>query len=116
MAHHYMEETPKEENEPVKFNCHISAPENVNDGEIEPTPRECDGNTYPTVVAEMKKQPSAPPQHRASCPVPASVVAASSDLVEALPTLMVAVGVAYIIGVVTGAYVFSAPSIELPDL
>ena len=41
-----------------------------------------------------------------------SFVREPSELADALPTIFIGVGVAYVIGVLTGAVIFSSPSVE----
>lgn len=90
MVHHYQEEEserPLDDN--VKFNC-----------QIEP----------PHAEAPLPPEPDVPPPPKPApncCPMPP----VSSELVEALPTVLVAIGVAYLVGMATGAFIFS-PSLE----
>ena len=77
----------------VRYNCQIEAPFR----EAAPTPIE-------------EEQPQEPPAPKASCcPLPATSVPSSSELVEALPTILVGIGFAYAVGVLTGAFIFSSP-------
>lgn len=83
------------EQQQVKFNATIEPPFRENEPEPEPKPLE----TKP------------PPKRKdaACCPIgapPLLMSTGSSDLLDALPTILVGVGVAYAIGMATGAFLF----------
>tara|TARA_B100000212_G_scaffold313296_1_gene266106 strand:- start:914 stop:1240 length:327 start_codon:yes stop_codon:yes gene_type:complete len=108
MAHHYLEEEERESpdsvittGEHVRFNCQIEQPFRETAAE-DSLPEEPVGPP-PT---PKKKPPSC-------CPMPPiEPMTPSSDLVEALPTILVGIGFAYAIGMLTGAFIFSTPSLE----
>ena len=72
----------------VRYSCQIEPPVEV------PAPRE--------------ELPPPPPQKPPCCPV---LPDPASSLVDALPTILVGIGVAYAIGMLTGAFIFS-PVVE----
>ena len=83
------------DSEHVQFQCQITPPYR------EPLP------PVPEDVAPPQPPPKLPPPPPC-CPL--LPPGASSDLVEALPTILVGIGFAWAIGMVTGAFIFSAPS------
>ena len=93
MVHHYLEnekdDGPTAE-ETIKFNA-----------TIEPAHQECVEAPAPDTPPCCPKMPEVPP-----IPLP-FVAPPSSDLLEALPIIMVSIGVAYVIGVASGAFIFS---------
>ena len=91
MVHHYEEEKNTEEH--VRFNCSIEQPFTQPVDEPPPEP--------PPPTPKVKKE-------KATC-CPISPPAAHSDLVDALPTVLVAIGFAYAIGMLSGAFIFSSP-------
>jgi hypothetical protein len=106
MVHHYREDespdtvitTPGH----VTFNC-----------QIEPPFRE--QVEVPEVPEEEPEPPPPPPRKPkpSCCPVaPLAEAGSSSELVEALPTILVGIGVAYAIGMLTGAFIWS-PSADV---
>ena len=107
MVHHYREDEQRpseraKDDECVKFNCEITPP--FHESVVEPPP--------PTPEPEHEKKQSC---CASPVPVPAALAtigaSPSSDLVEALPTILVGISVAYAIGMLTGAFIFS-PSLE----
>ncbi len=77
------------EDEAVKFNATIEPPHADCPAAPPPSP------PTPTTAAEVPCCPVMP--HR------------SSDLVDALPVVLVGIGCAYAIGLATGAWIFSTP-------
>ena len=101
MVHHYLEEqsdTDTTTSEHVKFNCQIEQPF-----------RETAAEVLPPVEEEPDGPPPSPKKKPVCCPIPPPALTSSSDLVEALPTILVGIGVAYAIGMLTGAFIFSTP-------
>ncbi len=92
MVHHYLEEESDKggPSEGVKFNCVVEKP-------FGDAPAAAPAEEEPMI----ELPPAAPPP---CCPIPT----VSSDLLEALPTVLVAIGVAYVIGVASGAFIFSS--------
>ena len=85
--------------EHVKFNCQIEQPF-----------RETAAEILPPVEEEPDGPPPSPKKKPACCPLsPPPAPTSSSDLVEALPTILVGIGFAYAIGMLTGAFIFSTP-------
>ena len=95
MAHHYDEETFVKQEGEVAYNCVIMPPHAPESPQKEVVD-----------VAPPKKVDKA-----TCCPVYAPPPAPSSDLVDALPVILMGIGAAYVIGVVTGAFMF-VPSLE----
>ena len=81
---------------PVKFNAHVEPPFS------EEPPDE-----KPPLTPEKPKIPL----HECCDSTPLSYHS-TDPLVEALPIILVGVGVAWIVGVATGAWIFSIPSSE----
>ena len=53
-----------------------------------------------------------PPPPMTPMPSPrCEIVPAASEMVEALPTILCGIGLAYLVGVATGAVIFSPPSV-----
>lgn len=107
MVHHYQEEegasptsvvTTKDPT--VRFNCQI-------DG-IEPAP----ADEPPPATVKLEVKPKAPKCCPVSPPL-APLAPPSSDLVEALPVILVGIGVAYTVGMLTGAFIFSSSVVEI---
>lgn len=111
MVHHYLEEEePPHLRSPtsvvttedvgVSFNCQITPPHRE-EKEL-------------SDLVEEETPPSAPQPvpARPCCPVtpPVPLVSGpSSELVEALPTIMIGIGIAYAVGMLSGAFIFSSP-------
>lgn len=92
MAHHYLEDIqePAEETEPVKFNATIVEP-----FEAAPKPKPPASPVSPCCVKEERLPDLLP------------VMRHTSDLVDALPTILVGIGCAYAFGFATSALIFS---------
>jgi hypothetical protein len=101
MVHHYREEEERGRDEPVKFNCEIKPM----CSEPEPEPK-----LDPEVAKPEPELVRAVPQ-KTHCPLPTPPTFAAmethSDIVEALPTILVGIGLAYAVGMLTGAFLFS---------
>ena len=105
MVHHYLEdhETPDETHPPpVKFNARIEPPYSAPPETARPA----------SPVTPVKEAPIPVSEALPSCcpttpPIP--LILHRDPLVEALPTVLVGVGVAWMIGVATGAWIFSSP-------
>ena len=101
MVHHYLEEQSDRDSdtsEHVKFHCTIEQPF-----------REPTAEVLPPVAEETDAPPPSPKKKPACCPLQPPPELASSDLVEALPTILVGIGFAYAVGMLTGAFIFSTP-------
>ena len=101
MVHHYRED---ENTSPtsvittdahVQYNCQIVPPF------TEAAPEVAEEPPQPEVIEKPRPKPHC-------CPLPTPLIAGpSSDLVEALPTILVGIGCAYLIGMASGAFIFS---------
>ena len=105
MVHHYLEEESDRSpesvittSEHVTYNCQIEQPF-----------RDTAAEVLPPVEEEPEAPPPNPKKKPACCPLPQPLMQPSSDLVEALPTILVGIGAAYVIGMLTGAFIFSPP-------
>lgn len=58
-------------------------------------------------VREVPPLMPPPPMPSPRC----EIVPAASEMVEALPTILCGIGLAYLVGVATGAVIFSPPSV-----
>ena len=109
MVHHYLEDALVSESpnsvvttsEHVQYNC-----------QIEPPFRETAAEILPPLPEEPEEPPPKPKPSKATCcPLPPPPSMSSSDLVDALPTILVGIGMAYAVGMLTGAFIFS-PAVE----
>jgi hypothetical protein len=105
MVHHYMEEQKEIEPETVAFNAVVDSPykpatvDLTKDNEA-PNYRRPDVMMEPTVKTESCCQ---------TPPVQSFAVPRTSDLLDALPIIMVSLGIAYVLGIGSGAMIFSSP-------
>lgn len=108
MVHHYLEEHQTlDENHPppVKFNASIEPPYQAGPSEAE-RPASPVSPVKEARVPVSEVLPSCCP---GTTPPPIPFVYHGDPLVEALPTVLVGVGIAWMIGVLTGAWIFSPP-------
>lgn len=87
---------------PVRFNAKVELPHEDDPVEIPPPP---------SPVAKLKKRATLPKfdpvnEEAPCCPA----VSGSDPLMEILPTILAGLGAAWLIGVATGAFIFSTPS------
>jgi len=83
-THHYLEDEKGEADEAVRFNAVIAPPMGLPPVPTQPPP--------PTPMPE------------ACCPAPCQ-----SELLDALPMILVGIGIAYMVGVATSACIFYSP-------
>lgn len=82
----------------VRFNAKVELPHEDDPVEIQPPP---------SPVVKSKKRATPPVKEEAPC---CPAVSGSDPLMEILPTILAGLGAAWLIGVATGAFIFSTPS------